>query len=164
MSGEHGIALLALLYLPVAVVAILALVETAARSGWGPALRMRRAYLATPSAVQLAALGILVSAVVHLALVPSHLAEDPVLGVLFALDGIALLAVTVWSCTRPMPGWRPAAIALLVAGIAAYLGTVVTGAESIDAVGVATKAVEIAAIGLLAVPHRPPRHLGGQIR
>lgn len=168
MLGEHGAALLALLYLPVAVMALLTLVEGAARAGWTPALDLRHAYLETPPAVRLAVLGMVVSAVVHLALVPQHLSEDPLLGVLFVLDGAGLLVVSAWSLTRPVPGWRVAGIALLAAGVVAYLGYVAAGAETADAVGVATKAIEAAAIGLLAVPGtpsvHPSRHFGGQIR
>ena len=181
MAGEHGAALVALLYLPVAVMALLTLLEAVARSGWPPAARFRTAYLQTPPAIQMAALGMVISAVVHLALVPQHLAEEPVLGVLFALDGAGLLAVSMWSLTRPVPGWRIVGVVLLAVGVLAYLGYVLTGAESPDAVGIATKVIETAAIGLLVLPGRiarlalpaggppcgavhPSRHFGGQIR
>jgi hypothetical protein len=81
-GGDHAGALVALPFVPVVVVALLLAVEVGAHAGFAPAIRLRRAYLATPPAVQLAALGMTISAVVHLALVPAHLSEDPVLGVL----------------------------------------------------------------------------------
>src|SRR5215470_8244989 len=124
-----------LLYLPVAVMALLTALEAVARSGWPPAARLRAAYLQTPPAIQLAALGMVISAGIHLALVPQHLAEEPILGVLFALDGAGLLAVSIWSLTRPVPGWRIAGVVLLVSGVLAYLGYVLTGAESPDTLG-----------------------------
>jgi len=157
MAGEHGAALVALLYLPVAVMALLTLLEAVARSGWPPAARLRTAYLQTRPAIQLAALGMVISAVVHLALVPQHLAEEPILGVLFALDGAGLLAVSIWSLTRAVPGWRIAGVVLLVVGVLAYLGYVLIGAESPDTVGIATKVIETAAIGLLVLPGRIAR-------
>ena len=154
MGGEHAAALVVLLYVPVVVVALLLALEMGARAGFGPAAWLRGAFLATPPAVQLAALGMVISAAVHLALVPVHLVEEPVLGILFALDGAALLIVTVWSLTRTVPGWRPAAAVLLLVGVLAYLGYLAAGAETADAVGVATKLVELAAAGLIVLPDR----------
>jgi hypothetical protein len=151
-GGEHGAALVALLYLPVVVVALLMIVEVTARAGFSPALRLRRAYLATSPAVHLAALGMIISAVVHLALVPSHLAEEPVLGVLFALDGVALLAAVAWSVTRPIRGGRAASVLLLLGGVLAYVWYVATGREAADAVGIASKLVELASVALLVFP------------
>jgi hypothetical protein len=160
-GGEHGAALVALLYLPVVVVALLMVVELAARAGFSPALRLRRAYLATRPALQLAALGMIISAVVHLALVPAHLAEEPVLGVLFALDGVALLVAVAWSVTRPIGGWRAASVLLLLGGVLAYVWYVATGRETADAVGLASKLVELASIALLVLPGMRAR-LAGQ--
>jgi hypothetical protein len=169
MAGEHGAAMVALLFLPVALMAALTLVEGAARSGSAAAVRLRLTLQETPAPVRLALLGMLVSAAVHLGLAPGHLAEDPVLGALFVLDGAALVAVAAWSLARPGAFWRVAGAVLLLAGVLAYAGYVVTGAEPADAVGVATKVVELAALGLLALPGRlaaplPSRHFGGQTR
>lgn len=152
--GEHGPALAVLPFVPVVVLALLLALELGARAGLGPALRLRLAFTATPPAVQLAALGMGISAAVHLALAPDHLAESPVLGGLFALDGAALAVAAAWSLTRPLPGWRPAAVALLLAGVLAYAGFVAAGAEAPDVVGAATKLVELAAAGLIVLPDR----------
>jgi hypothetical protein len=151
-GGEHGAALVALLYLPVVVVALLMAIELAARAAFPPALWLRRAYVATSPASRLAALGMIISAVVHLALVPAHLAEEPMLGVLFALDGIALLVAVAWSVTRPFRGWRAASVLLLLGGVLAYVWYVATGRETADAVGLASKLVELASIALLVLP------------
>jgi hypothetical protein len=157
MGREHAAALAALPYVPVVVLTLLLTLELGARAGFSPALWLRRAFLATPPAIQLAALGMIISAAVHLALVPSHLSEEPMLGVLFALDGAALLIAAFLSLTRLLPGWRPAAVTLLFAGVLAYIGYVAAGAETADAVGVATKLVELITAGLIALPNRLAR-------
>jgi hypothetical protein len=150
-GGEHAIALVALLYLPVAVTGLLLALEAGASAGFPQAVRLRNAYLSSPPTVRMAAFGMAVSATVHLALAPSHWAEDHVRAVLFTLDGVALAAVAVWALTLRFPGWRAAAAALLGTGILAYAGYVVAGVEQLDAVGVATKLVEASVICLVLV-------------
>jgi hypothetical protein len=149
---EHGIALVALLYLPVAVMTLPLALDSAARAGSLRARRLRCAYLSTSPTVQLAAFGMLISATVHLALADAHMGEALILGSLFALDGVALLAVALWTLVRPLPGWRAAGIGLLATGVIAYVAYVAAGREMFDAVGMATKAVELATIGLLVLP------------
>jgi hypothetical protein len=154
MGAEHAAVLVALLYLPVVLTTLATAVEVGARSGLAVAVRLREAFLATSPAVLLAILGMAVSATVHLALVPTHLTEDPALGVLFAFDGLALLVAAAWSLTRPVPGGRFAGAVLLVAGVLAYAWYVVTGRETADAVGIGTKLVELASVLLLVLPRR----------
>jgi hypothetical protein len=91
-----------------------------------------------------------VSAGAHAALVPEHLREAPQLGIAFIASAVLLLATvgaaTLADGSRVMP-----AAALLFAGlIAAYVATRTTGipwlapeAEPVDALGVATKLVEV---------------------
>jgi hypothetical protein len=81
----------------------------------------------------------------------SHWAEDHVRAVLFALDGIALTAVAISALLLPRSGWRLAAVALLSADVVAYFGYVVAGVEHLEAVGIATKLVELVVIGLVLV-------------
>lgn len=157
MADEHSAALIALVSLPVAAMGLVTLIEAGARRGRVPALRLRDAYLRTAPAVRLAALAMAVSAAVHLALVPAHLTEDRPLGVLFALDAVALLVAAAWSLTRIVPGWRVAGVVLLLAGLLAYAGYVASGTEAADPVGVATKVAELAAAGLLVTPERLAR-------
>lgn len=94
------------------------------------------------------------SAGVHAALVPDHLAHEPALGVAFVVAAIALAAaaVLVSDPRRPRAGQG---VAVLLGGlIAAYAVNVTAGLpwladgpEPVDALGLATKAVE--AIGLV---------------
>ncbi len=65
------------------------------------------------------------------------------------LDAVALTALSFFLLARRR--WAVfAAIAVLVAGMIAYGGYLVAGLETVDAVGVVTKVVELGAIGLLA--------------
>jgi len=92
------------------------------------------------------------TAFIHLALVPDHIAENPTLGRLFLLDGVALLAVAIASAREKATWWRPAGVALLVATVLAYLVVVLRGQESVDDLGVATKFIELMALGLIIWP------------
>lgn len=150
-AGDHEIAIVALLYLPVVVTGVLLALEAGARAGVPLAARLRSAFLESSPGLRMAAFGMVVSATIHIALAPSHWSEDRVRAVLFALDGVALTTVAIAALLRRFPLWRVAAVALLSAEIVAYAGYVAAGVEQLDAVGVATKLVELAVIGVLLV-------------
>jgi hypothetical protein len=88
------------------------------------------------------------SAGVHGALVPTHAAEAPLLGVTFAVSAL-LLAAIAW-CVDSAPGAaaRVAAALLLAALLAAYVATrfvalaPLTHPEPMDLLGVTTKLIE----------------------
>jgi hypothetical protein len=121
--------------------------------------RYRARYAAAPGSVRAAALLMIFTAGVHLALVPHHLDDGPITAPLFLVNGIAFLALAVLAFRAWW--WRRAAAALLVATIVAYLFYVAVGLEGPDQVGIATKLVELAALGLALVPapheRRPSR-------
>jgi hypothetical protein len=150
-GGDHAGSIVALLYLPIVVTGLLVALEAGARAGFPAAVRLRSAFIDSSSSVLMAAFGMSISATVHLALAPSHWAEDHVRAVLFALDGIALTAVAISALLLPRSAWRVAAVALLSADVVAYFGYVVAGVEQLDAVGIATKLVELVVIGLVLV-------------
>ena len=95
------------------------------------------------------------SAGAHAGLVPSHLEHQPALGASFAAAAILALAVAGGLTLRPSSAPLAClAILLLTTLIAAYALSVTVGvpwladeAEAVDAVGLATKAVE--ALGLV---------------
>jgi hypothetical protein len=109
------------------------------------------------------------SAGVHASLVPEHLHEAPRLGVAFAGASAVLIVLAVALLRWPRSLWPPAGAALLLAAlIAGYAlsrtsGIAPLGAERepIDALGVATKVVEV--VGLAAAMScfraRTPRRL-----
>ena len=134
VSAEHAIGLFAGLgALPIAVVM----------------LRFNRAWRVATGTVKAAAVLMLVTAAVHIALVPHHLHEEPITSLLFVINGamfIALAFATGWR------HWRLASAALLVATILGYLVYVAGDLEGPDQVGLATKLVELTALGLVLVP------------
>lgn len=148
-AGEHGIAIAALLYLPVAVTGVLLALEVGARAGVPLASQLQSAFLESSPGLRMAAFGMVVSATIHIALAPSHWSEDPVRSVLFALDGGALTTVAIAALLLRFTLWRVPAVVLLSAQIFAYAGYVAAGVERLDAVGVATKLVELAVIGVV---------------
>ena len=150
-GGDHGIAIVALLYLPIAITGVMLALEVGARAGVPAAMRVRSAFINSSPGVRMAAFGMVVSATIHVALAPSLWSEDHVRTVLFILDGVALTAVAVAALLLRFPPWRAAGVVLLGAEIVAYAGYVVAGMEQLDAVGIATKLVELAVIGVILV-------------
>jgi hypothetical protein len=150
-GGDHAGSIVALLYLPIVVMGLLLALEAGARAGVPAAMRLRSAFIDSSSSARTAAFGMSISATIHLALAPSHWAEDHIRAILFALDGIALTVVAISALLLPRSAWRVAALALLSADVVAYFGYVVAGVEHLDAVGVATKLVELVVIGLVLV-------------
>src|SRR5262245_2451427 len=163
-AADHAPALVALTVLPVAIMAALTALEAGARGDFFAAARLRAAYLATPPASRLAALGLAISATVHLALALATHYGGVLIAVPFALDAVALLAVAGWATVLPVPGWRTAGAALLSAGLIAYVMALGMGLEEFDLVGVATKLVELATLGLLIAAARRPAQRGGLYR
>jgi hypothetical protein len=148
-GGDHAIAIVALLYLPIIVTGTLLALEAGARAGVPAALRARSAFTNSSPGVRMAAFGMVVSATIHLALASSHWSEDHIRAALFMLDGVALTAVAIAALLLRFPAWRAAAVLLLGAEVVAYAGYVAAGVEQLDAVGIATKLVELAVIGVV---------------
>lgn len=142
IAPDHAIGLYAgLLALPLALLIV----------------RMSRRHRRTPGTVQIACVLMAVTGVVHLALIPHHLATDPLTSVLFLGNGIAFVALAAAPTWR---WWRPGSAALLVTTILAYLFYVDLRLEGPDQVGLATKLVELTALGMVLVPvpvERPMR-------
>ena len=112
-----------------------------------------------PRASQLLVLALASSAGVHAALAPSHAADSPALGAMFALSALALVGVALRIDRRPGPVALAAAVLVLCSLLAAYVATrlvalpPLTQAEPVDA---ATKLVEAAALVLaLRLLHTP---------
>ena len=117
----------------------------------GAVLAVRRGgrHRKQPATVQIACVLMAVTGVVHLALIPDHLATDPFTSVLFLINGVAFLTLAVAVEWR---WWRSSSAALLVATILGYLFYVDFRLEGPDQVGLATKVVELAALGMVLVP------------
>lgn len=147
MTGEHGAALSALLYLPVGLLGAIAVLQAAARAGSTPARRLLTGLVRLPGRQQLALLLMALSATVHAALVPSHASEQPVTAVLFVADAVALGAICLAGFL--VRGWRAAAGLVLLCNLGAYAVYLLAGWETPDAVGIGTKLAEALALGLI---------------
>ncbi|MDQ2943955.1 MAG: hypothetical protein M3R21_09855, partial [Candidatus Dormibacteraeota bacterium] len=133
IAAAHAIGLFAgLLALPVALIAI----------------RLRPARRTVPGTVLGASALMAVSGAVHLALIGAHL-DQPITALLFLGNGISYITLSLAFTWR---WWRPASASLLVATLLGYLAFKAVGLESPDQVGVATKVLELAALGLVLVP------------
>jgi hypothetical protein len=120
------------------------------RLAW--AVSVTQAYDAAPSMTKLAAALMLLSAGIHLALVPGH---EGITGVLFVIDGLGFVGLAIAAFSTSW--WRRPAALWLAATILAYLVWVIAGWETPDQVGIACKLIELVALGLvmrLAIPAR----------
>jgi hypothetical protein len=95
---------------------------------------------------------LLVTAGAHLGLAAGHASTLPILSLLFVLDAAAYLALV--ALPRRHRLWRPAAAALLLATIVAYVVYDGTGREAPDPVGITDKLVEVVALGLVLQSRR----------
>jgi hypothetical protein len=117
-------------------------------------LRFHPRWRSVPGTVQAAAVLMAVSGGVHLALIQHHLATQPLTSALFLVNGVAFMTLAASFTWR---WWRLASAALLIATVLGYLIYVGVGLEGPDQVGLATKLVEVTALGLALVPVRSER-------
>ncbi len=135
----------------------------ASRAGSRMASLVAARIAAIPAATAATILLMAVSIGVHVALVPAHLEEAPLIGIGFIL-GSAGLVVATGGAIAGVRGWRPLAAVTLAAMVVGYFVTRVSGLEEWDALGLGTKVAEIAAVGLLpwarplGDPSTPVRH------
>src|SRR6266550_2970417 len=139
INPEHAIGLIAgLVALPVALLL----------------LRRQRGWEEATGTAQGAAVLMAVTGAVHLALIGHHLRTEPVTSLLFLVNAALFFGLALNMRWRH---WRLASWLLLIATIAGYLVYVVGGLEGPDQVGLATKLVELTALGLVLVPARRER-------
>jgi hypothetical protein len=133
VSPDHAIGLYTGLFaLPVALVA----------------LRLRHPRV--PGTVLGASVLMAIAGAIHLGLVWTHRGE-PITAALFLMNGVAYIALSQLFTWR---WWRPTSVALIVATLLGYLGYIVLGFDTPDQVAVATKLLELTALGLVLVPVR----------
>lgn len=115
------------------------------------ALRYQRGWRSAGGTRQAAAVLMVVTGAVHLGLIGHHLRTQPITSVLFLLNGLMFIALALNVRWRQ---WRMASSLLLVTTIVGYLAYVAIGFEGPDQVGLATKLIELTALGLVLVPVR----------
>lgn len=114
------------------------------------AIRFRRLGSRVPGTALGASVLMAVAGAVHLGLVSTHV-DETVTAVLFMLNGFAYLVLSQLVTWR---WWRPASAALIIATLVGYLGYIALDFDSPDQVALATKLVELLALGLVVVPGR----------
>ena len=87
---------------------------------------------------------------IHLGLVSSHV-NEPFTALLFLMNGTGYLLLSIAFTWR---WWRPAAVSWLAATLLGYLVYIALGFDSPDQVALATKLLELTALGLVLVPVR----------
>lgn len=90
---------------------------------------------------------------IHLGLVLTH-GDETVTAALFVANGVAYVVLSQLYAWR---WWRPASAALLAATLLGYLVYIVAGFDTPDQVAIATKLLELTALGLVLVPVRGER-------
>ena len=114
-------------------------------------LRRQRGWAAATGTTQAAAVLMFVSGGVHLGLIGHHLQTQPLTSALFLANGVLFIGLAFSVAWRQ---WRLASALLLVATIVGYLVYVGVGFEGPDQVGIATKLLELTALGFVLVPVR----------
>jgi hypothetical protein len=87
---------------------------------------------------------------IHLALISTH-RNEPLTALLFLMNGTVYIALSFAFTWR---WWRVASASLLVATLLGYLVWIAIGLDSPDQVALATKLIELTALGLVLVPAR----------
>ena len=137
IASDHAIGLYAgLLALPLALFA----------------MRRRRPSL-VPGTVLGASVFMAMSGAIHLGLVWTHL-DETITAALFVINGLAYIALSQLYSWR---WWRPASVALITTTLFGYLAYIVLGFDTPDQVALATKLIELTALGLVLVPVRGER-------
>lgn len=112
------------------------------------ALRFHRAN--RPGTILGASVLMAIAGAIHLGLVFSHLTE-PITAFLFLGNGISYLVLSQIITWR---WWRPASVVLIVATVSGYMVYIAFGFDSPDQVAIATKLIELTALGLVLIPVR----------
>ena len=135
IAPDHAIGLYAgLLALPLALVAI----------------RLRSARRTIPGTVLAASVLMAMAGAIHLALISTHRTE-PLTEWLFLANGTGYIALSFAFTWR---WWRLASASLLIATLIGYLIWIAIGLDSPDQVALATKLLELTALGLVLIPTR----------
>jgi hypothetical protein len=115
------------------------------------ALRYQPGWRSATGTVRAAAVLMVVTGAVHLGLIGHHLQTQPITSAMFFANGLLFIALAFDVRWRH---WRLASSLLLAATITAYVVYVAIGFEGPDQVGLATKLVELTALGFVLVPVR----------
>ncbi len=161
VPSEHLPGLIALAIIPVVLWLALCAVKAFAlgRVSWAENLIGHLGRF--PFGTRIALVGLLVGAVVHAVLVPTHWQDAHVMALLFIADTVGFLFAFAWTLSQRR-SWELVDVAMLVGTAAVYALYLLAGWETADPVGLLTTTIELAS-GLLllasvlssASEHRP---------
>jgi hypothetical protein len=114
------------------------------------AVRLRPARRQVPGTVLGASVLLAIAGAIHLGLISTH-RNEPFTALLFLVNGAGYLVLSVAFTWR---WWRPAAASWLGATLLGYLIYIALGFDLPDQVALATKLLELIALGLVLVPVR----------
>jgi hypothetical protein len=117
------------------------------------AIRLRPARRRVPGTMLGASVLLAMAGAIHLALISTH-RQEPLTMLLFLVNGSGYIALSLAFTWR---WWRLASASLLVATLLGYVVWIAIGLDSPDQVALATKLLELTALGLVLVPARGER-------
>ena len=144
IAAEHAAAIGAAVFLVVSLWLALRAFAELARRQFTWAVTLVETYRATSALTKLAGVLMLVSGVIHLALIPSH---EGITGVLFVIDGVGF--IVLGAAAFAAHWWRRPAVFWLLATIIAYVIWIIAGWETPDQIGIGCKLIELVALGLV---------------
>jgi hypothetical protein len=148
---EHVPGLIALITFPLVAWCIMAAIRAGANRGYRPIGSLQSKLDSLSFAGRVTLVAMLVGAVVHAAIIPTHWGDSRVLALLFVADVVGFLAASVWLVLQ-RPHWRFAAFGMLAGTVVGYVFYVLKGWESPDPVGLITTGVELTAGLVVLMP------------
>ena len=148
---EHLPGLMALIAFPLVAWCVVAAIHAGDNRGSRLAQTMQSRLDATSFAGRVALAAMLVGAVVHAAIIPTHWGDSRVLAILFVADAVGFVVASVWLVLQ-RAHWRLAAIAMLGGTFAGYVFYLLKGWETPDPVGLLTTGIELTGALVLLMP------------
>jgi hypothetical protein len=151
VPSEHLPGLIALIVFPLVAWCAIAVIRAGANRGFRSAAALDARLDSLSFAARVTLVAMLVGAVVHAAIIPTHWGDSRVLALLFVADVVGFLAASVWLVLQ-RAHWRLAAFGMLAGTVAGYVFYVLKGWETPDPVGLITTGVELTAALVLLMP------------
>jgi hypothetical protein len=148
---EHVPGLIALIAFPLVAWCVMASIRAGANRGYRPFASLQSKLDSLSFAGRVTLVAMLVGAVVHAAIIPTHWGDSRVLALLFVADVVGFLAASVWLVLQ-RPHWRLAAFGMLTGTVVGYVFYVMKGWETPDPVGLITTGVELTAGLVVLMP------------
>jgi hypothetical protein len=151
VPAEHRPGLVVLVVIAPVLWLALSALRAWARAGSAPALRYVDRYDGLTFTAKAVLFATLVGAAVHVAIVPTHWADERVTAILFIVDAAAFLIAFFWTFTS-RNHWQLVSVAITGGTAVAYAFYILRGWETMDLVGLLTTTIEFAAALMVLSP------------